>query len=185
MSALLAALLGTTPTGPAQEPSWTPEPWVQAGYVLARRDATWWGASAILRGGLTTPSGVRLGLEVDWGWPRPLVEAGGERSMQPVDLLAGAHWSAGGAWSPTLGTLLGVSCRHYAGPSFSGWVATPVLGFEAGVAIPVWGERLALVPVARVFGDLRRTEVQVAGEPRQLLSAVEIQGGLTLMVPPP
>lgn len=162
------------------------DPWVQGGFYGARRDSAWWGGSAWIRGGWTTPSGVRLGLEADWGWPRDLQALGGERYMQPVDTLASASWAAGGDWSPLLGTLLGCSFRRYAdSQGVLQWNSTPVVGFETGVAISVWGDRIAVVPNLRVMADLRRTELQVGGEPRSQLAAVELQGGLSLLVPPP
>ena len=162
------------------------DPWLQSGFVFARRDATWWGASAMLRGGVTTPSGVRLGIELDWGYPRPLPLLGDDRTLQPVETLICAQWAAGGPWSPILTAMGGVSIRRYqdSGELVINTVI-PVIGIESGVAIPVWGDRIALVPVVRVFGDLRRTEIQSGGVPVQQLAAWEMQGGLTLMVPPP
>jgi hypothetical protein len=161
-------------------------PWVQGSFVVARRDATWWGANAWIRGGVTTPSGVRLGVEVDWGYPRPLPRLGEERTLQPVETLICAQWAAGGPWSPILTAMGGVSVRRYedSGELVANTVI-PVIGIESGVAIPVWGDRIALVPVVRVFGDLRRTEIRSGGVPVQQLAAWEMQGGLSLMVPPP
>lgn len=162
------------------------DPWLQSGFVFARRDATWWGASAVLRGGVTTPSGVRLGAEVDWGYPRALPRLGQDRTLQPVETLICAQWAAGGPWSPMLTAMGGVSIRRYedSGALVLNTVI-PLIGIESGVAIPVWGDRIALVPVVRVFGDLRRTELQSGGVPVQQLAAWEMQGGLSLMVPPP
>ena len=162
------------------------DPWAQAGFVFARRDATFYGAHALLRGGVTTPSGVRLGLEVDWGYPRPLPLLGEDRTLQPVETMICAQWAAGGRWSPILTAMGGVSVRRYedSGALVMNTVI-PVIGIESGVAIPVWGDRIALVPVVRVFGDLRRTELQSGGVPVQQLAAWEMQAGLSLMVPPP
>ena len=161
------------------------DPWVQTSFVLARRDANW-GGQAGVRGGVTTPSGVRLGLEVDWGYPRPLPPLGEDRTLQPVDTLICVQWAAGGPWSPILTAMGGVSIRRFqdVGELVANTVI-PVIGIESGVAIPVWGDRIALVPVVRVFGDLRRTELQSGGVTVQQLTPWEMQGGLSLMVPPP
>ena len=161
------------------------DPWVQTSFVLARRDATW-GVHADMRGGVTTPSGVRLGLEVDWGYPRPLPLLGEDRTLQPVDTLICVQWAAGGPWSPILTAMGGVSVRRYedSGDLVANTVI-PVIGIESGVAIPVWGDRMALVPVVRMFGDMRRTEIRSGGVPVQQLTPWEMQGGLSLMVPPP
>jgi hypothetical protein len=140
----------------------------------------------MLRGGVTTPSGVRLGVELDWGYPRALPLLGQDRTLQPVETLICVQWASGGPWSPMLTAMGGVSIRRYedSGELLANTVI-PVIGIESGVAIPVWGDRIALVPVVRVFGDLRRTEIQSGGVPVQQLAAWEMQGGLSLMVPPP
>lgn len=169
----------TGPSGPQLDP------WVQAGAGLTRRDGTWVGLELWGRGGVTTPSGVRVGLSGSWGSPRPLREAGSKRYYVPMDALVGAWWAAGGSWSPMFGAVSGVSVRNWYGTE--GRVqttVTPIWGFEAAIAIPVWKGRLAITPYARVKADLRSTEIWVGDEPVQSLKPWEVQGGVSLLFPP-